>query len=180
MPMSRQCSLLALCVCAALSFTVASPAKAEPAFADHAAIDTAVQAFTGAPVGAIGGARAGVDRRLRLAPCSGDLVLGFHGNRVDMLTVACPDPGSWRIFVALNTATGTAPRQARAEQSIDIVARGDMVSIIVEGPGFSVQQSGEAMEAGAQGEWIRVRPSGTRDTLRAHIEQPGRVVISRN
>ena len=42
-----------------------------------------------------------------------------------------------------------------------------------------VQQSGEAMEAGAQGEWIRVRPSGTRETLRARIEEPGRVVISR-
>ena len=74
---------------------------------------------------------------------------------------------------------GLSAAQARAEKPVEIVARGDLVSIVVEGPGFMVQQSGEAMEAGAQGEWIRVRPSGTRETLRARIEEPGRVVISR-
>lgn len=158
----------------------ASPAFGQPAFTDHSVIDAAVEAFTGAPVGAVGGARTPVDRRLRLAPCRSALALGFHGNRVDMLTVACPDPGSWRIFVALNSANApAAAAQARAEKPVEIVARGDLVSIVVEGQGFMVQQSGEAMEAGAQGEWIRVRPSGTRETLRARIEQPGRVVISR-
>ena len=166
---------------AAVAALIASPVVGQPAFTDHGAIDAAVEAFTGAPVGAVGGARTPVDRRLRLAPCRSALALGFHGNRVDMLTVACPDPGSWRIFVALNSANApnAAAAQARAEKPVEIVALGDLVSIVVEGPGFMVQQSGEAMEAGAQGEWIRVRPSGTRETLRARIEEPGRVVISR-
>ncbi len=179
MSRSRKITSSILTASAALAAIWATPASSQTGFTDHAAIDAAIEAFTGAPAGAIGGARTPVDRRLRLAACRGELVLGFYGNRVDMLTVACSDAGSWRIFVALNSPASAAPVQSRAAEPVDIIARGDMVSIVVEGPGFIVQQAGEAMEAGAQGHWIRVRPAGTRETLRGRIDGPGKVTISR-
>ena len=150
-----------------------------PQFIEHAMIDGAVERFTGAPAGAPGGARVPVDRRMRLAVCSKDLDVRFHGARVDTLTVACPDPGSWRIFVALNTSMASAAAApAPAQQVQEIVARGDLVSIMVSGRGFSVQQGGEALEAGAAGDWIRVRPTGSKETLRARISRPGLVTIA--
>ncbi len=176
----RRLVFSAMSASAMLGAILATPASGQSAFADLGAIDAAVEAFTGAPAGAIGGARMPVDRRLRLARCSRDLALSFHGNRIDMLSVACPDPGSWRIFVALNSASASPVAASRAQQATPVIARGDMVSIVVEGPGFSVQQAGEAMEAGALGDWIRVRPAGTRESLRGRIEAPGKVTISRS
>lgn len=167
--------LSALCAAA-----LATPALAQNGFADHAAIDAAVERFTGAPAGVPGGAQTPVDRRMRLARCSTDLALGYHGNRFDTLSVSCPDRGSWRIFVALNVSgAAISTNGTRAVAAVEIIARGDLVSIVVEGPGFAVQQAGEALEGGAAGEWIRVRPSGTRETLRARVEEPGRVIVSR-
>lgn len=164
----------------AAAASLAAPVAAQSSFADHSAIDAAVERFTGAPAGAPGGASTQVDRRMRLARCSTDLALAYHGNRFDTLSVACPDAGSWRIFVALNVSGApTATATARMQPPPEIVGRGDMVSIVVEGPGFAVQQAGEALEGGAIGEWIRVRPAGTRETLRARVEQSGRVVVSR-
>jgi flagella basal body P-ring formation protein FlgA len=155
--------------------TCAAPASAQIAagFVDPAEIDRAVERFTGAPIGVAGGAALPVDRRLRLAQCRAPLTLGWHGTRQNTVKVECPDQGSWRIFVALSNAGSAAPAQ-RAER---LVARGDAVSIIVRGPGFSVTQTGEAMEAGGQGEWIRVKPPGSAEPLRARIERPGLVTI---
>lgn len=163
-----------ICICLA-ALAVATPAQAR--FAEHAAIDAAIERFTGAPAGAQGGAKTLVDRRMRLAACQRALSVQYHGNRVDTLAVACPDPGSWRIFVALNVSSGPAATFSPAKQ--EIVARGDLVSIEVSGPGFAVQQAGEALEAGGEGEWIRVRPAGAKEPLRARIMRPGLVAIAR-
>ena len=151
---------------------VALPAAshAQTGFADLAAIDRAVEHFTGAPIGAVGGARTPVDRRMRLALCSSALALGSYGQRQDTIRVECPDAGGWRIFVSL----AAAPQAAQPQ---NLVARGDMVNITVEGRGFSVAQTGEALEAGAQGAWIRVKPSGAKEAVKAQIIRPGRVSI---
>ena len=154
----------------ALAALLPVPALAQGAFADAASIDRAVVDFTGAPVGTPGGAGAPVDRRLRLAACSGPLALAFYGSRRDSVRVECPDAGGWRIFVALRAAASVAP-------AAQLIARGDMVSIVVAGGGFSVTQSGEAMEGGAQGEWIRVKPPGSAEPVRAQVVRPGRVNI---
>ncbi|WP_416385499.1 flagella basal body P-ring formation protein FlgA [Tsuneonella sp. CC-YZS046] len=51
---------------------------------------------------------------------------------------------------------------------------GDSVNVTLSGPGFSVSQSAEALEAGAVGEWVRVR-IGKDTELRAQVLRPGAV-----
>jgi len=144
----------------------ATPALAA-GFADPAAIDRAVAEFTGVQIGAPGGARLPVDRRLRLAACGAGLALEWYGRSRDTVLVRCPEQGGWRLFVPL-TAAGAG--QATA----DVVSRGDMVTITVRGSGFTLSRQGEALEAGAIGEWIRVKPADKRvEPLRAQVLRPG-------
>lgn len=161
-----------------ISLVIASgtSALAQPAgFHDLVSIDAAVAAFTGAGIGIPGGATLPVDRRLRLAPCYGPLALSWHGTRRDTVLVQCPDAGGWRLFVAVSANT----RQDAAAQPAQppAVARGEAVTISVEGDGFSVSQSGEAMDQGALGQWIRVRTSVKAVPIRARVARPGLVVV---
>ena len=146
-----------------------SPALAL-AVTEPSAIDRAVADFTGAPLGAPGGAALPVDRRLRLAACTSSLALGWYGSRQDAVLVQCPTAG-WRLYVPLKpdpAAPATAPA----------VMRGDAVTISLEGEGFAVSQPGEAMEAGPVGGWIKVRTLAAGSTpLRAKVIRPGLVGI---
>jgi flagellar basal body P-ring formation protein FlgA len=149
---------------------------------DPAAIDQAVAAFTGAAIGVPGGARAASDRRLQLAACAAPLAISWHTAARTAVQVECPGPDSWRIFVAINPAAGAgtgtgAAGFAGAPRAAAAVKRGDALTIMVRGRGFSVQQPGEAMEGGAVGDWIFVRTSRKAEGLRARIERPGLAVI---
>lgn len=156
---------------AAVAVFAAAPAVAA-GFSDPAAIDRAVAEFTGAQIGSPGGARSPVDRRLRLAQCPVAFALEWYGRGRDTVLVRCPEPGGWRIFVPLTSGGG---RQAVAAGP-DVVARGEVVTITVRGSGFTLSRQGEAMDAGAVGEWIRVRPVDKRsDPLRAQVLRPGLV-----
>ncbi len=136
--------------------------------ADLAEIDREVAAFTGASIGMPGGARAPLDRRMRLTRCNMPLQLSAYGMRQDSVLVQCP--GGWRVFVPLS-------RGAEPAAKAELISRGDRVSIVLEGRGFSVTQTGEAMESGADGDWIRVKPPGLGDPIRAKVISPGRVTI---
>lgn len=156
------------------AMALASAAVAQNAgFHDLVAIDAAVAAFTGAGIGVPGGANLPVDRRMRLAPCRSPLALSWYGARQDNVLVQCPDAGGWRLFVAVSGKT----RQGAAAPPPPAVARGEAVTIAVSGEGFSVSQSGEAMEAGPVGAWIRVRTSARATPIRAQIARPGLVVV---
>ncbi|MCB2088036.1 MAG: flagella basal body P-ring formation protein FlgA [Sphingomonadaceae bacterium] len=153
---------------AALLLLTASPAFAQQV-TDPAALDRAVEAFTGAPIGANGGARQPVDRRLRLAPCPAQPALEYYGKARESVLVRCPVANGWRIFVPLNAAPQT-------QEAAPVIARGEAVAILVQGRGFTLSRQGEAMDAGAAGEWIRVRPLGKRnDPVRAQVLRPGTV-----
>jgi len=143
---------------------------------DPAEIDQAVAAFTGAGIGQPGGPRMATDRRLRLAACAAPLAVGWHGTARSAVRVECPGPHSWRIFVAVAGAAGSAAAKPAAE----VVKRGDALTIMVRGRGFSVQQTGEAMAGGAVGDWIMVRTARKAEPLHARIERPGLVVIPAN
>lgn len=144
-------------------------------FTDLGAIDRAVAQFTGAPIGVPGGAARPVDRRLRLEPCASPFALAWHGSRRDTVRVECPDAGGWRIFIPVAGAVaGPAGRPVRNEA---VVARGDMISVAVRGRSFTVMQTGEAMEKGAVGDWIRIKPEGDGEPVRAKVERPGLAVI---
>jgi flagella basal body P-ring formation protein FlgA len=150
---------------------IAAAAQASAAgFADPLEIDQAVARFTGAPVGADGGARLPVDRRLKLARCDAPLSLEWYGRYRDTVLVRCPVAGGWRLFVPVEANTvAAAPKEP-------IVARGESVAIVVQGKGFTLSRKGEALEGGALGEWIRVRPAGKRtDPIRVRVIEPGKV-----
>lgn len=153
-----------------LAALFASPALAA-AFADLAVLDREIAAFTGAPQGAPGGAALPVDRRLRLAQCSGPLALSWYGSRRETVLVECPVAGGWKVYVPLRIA-------ASASAATPIVARGEAVTVVVSGAGFAVSQPGEAIEPGALGAWIRVRKAGSKDEpIRAQVLRPGVVGI---
>lgn len=140
-------------------------------FADLSALDTAVARFTGAPVGAEGGAMLPLDRRLRLRPCQAPAALAWRGNARDTVVLECPDAGGWRLFVPVRAGAAAAAAPAA-------INRGDAVTIAVAGEGFSVSQPGEAMEAGAIGAWIRVRTlSAKAQPMRAQVVRPGLVTV---
>lgn len=146
----------------------ATPALAA-GFHDLSSIDREVARFTGAPQGTVGGARMPVDRRLKLSQCPAPLALEWYGSSNRTVLVRCPVADGWRVFVPV--AAGMAA--AKAEP---VVERGEAVSIAVQGRGFTVSRQGEALESGAIGEWIRVRPVGDkRNTIRARVIQPGQV-----
>lgn len=135
-------------------------------FADHAAIDRAVSAFTGAAAGTPGGARLPVDRRLRLADCPQQLALDWYGQRHDTVVVACPQAGGWRIFVPVSNEAGGSGARA-------MIGRGDAVTISVRGRGFALSRQAQALEAGGEGDWVRVRPAGNGEPIRARVLRPG-------
>ncbi len=175
MPASRNHSHRLITV-ACFCLGIAAPASAQTqdrvnnAFADPAEIDVAVAQFTGAAIGEVGGARTPTDRRLRLAACASPLSLDWHGRNRATVRVQCADPGGWRIFVA----TRPAPQAAAPQQ---VIKRGDAVTILVRGRGFSVQHSGEATENGAVGDWIEVRTARRANPIQGKVERPGLVVI---
>lgn len=152
----------------------AATAQTLRASTDPAAIDRAVAAFTGAAIGTPGGARMASDPRLQLAPCGGPLAVSWHTPARTAVAVECPGPTAWRVFVAISPAAGGAATTPRAAPA---VKRGDAITIMVRGRGFTVQQPGEAMEAGAVGDWIEVRTSRKAQGLRARIERPGLAVV---
>lgn len=170
-PEARLMAIAAVIACMPV-FAVLASAQESPrsAYTDPSAIDRAVAEFTGATIGEVGGARMAADRRLRLAACAQPLETSWHGRAGSTVAVACAGPQSWRIFISVN-----APQAAAA--SAPAVKRGDPVTVAVRGHGFTVQQSGEAMENGTVGDWIAIRTERGTEPIRARIERPGLAII---
>ncbi|MBX7481895.1 flagella basal body P-ring formation protein FlgA [Qipengyuania qiaonensis] len=159
---------------AAAALFATTAAAASPM--EHSIIDRAVADFTGAAIGQPGGAKLPVDRRLRLASCQSPLDLQWFGRDQRSIQVACPREG-WRIYVAVDGVANHAG-QVPEQYGETIVKRGENVSILVRGRGFTLTRQGSAVEDGAQGEWIRIRASGERtETMRALVIRPGQVGI---
>lgn len=153
---------------AVTALCAAAAPLAAAGFTDPAEVDRAVARFTGAEIGSPGGARMPVDRRLRLAQCPVAFALEWYGKARDTVLVRCPEANGWRMFVPLNAGGGGAQHGPAA------ISRGEMVTITVKGRGFSLTRQGEALEAGAVGQWIRIKAAGKGgDPLRAQVLRPG-------
>jgi flagellar basal body P-ring formation protein FlgA len=152
----------------------AAPAFGADGIIDHASIDQAIESFTGSAIGMIGGARAPIDRRLRLAAC-GDVVINWRTPRQDTLVLTCRQGPSWKLFVPV-VVDGSAAAKA-ADPGAQGIARGDIVTVQAKGDGYSVSQSGEAAEDGAVGSWIKIKLPGKNDMLSAQVVRPGLVVL---
>jgi len=172
-PLSASLPLLALLAGTPLAAQV-------PSHADPAVIDQAVAGFIAADPTAAGAAALPLDPRLRLAPCRAALRLSWYGARHDSVRVECPPapdqkaPG-WRVFVRVSGSV--APNVAVAAAA-PLVLRGEAVSIGVTGQGFTVSRSGEALEPGSLGQWIRVRTAPAAPPLRARVSGPGTVELT--
>jgi flagellar basal body P-ring formation protein FlgA len=144
-------------------------------FANLDDTDRRVAAFVAE--GGSGGSPQPVDRRLRLASCPQSLSLAWFGAERKSVLVKCATPArGWQIFVAVS---GALPN-ANSTDSLGgppLVQRGDEVMVKIVGDGFTVSRSAEALENGADGQWIKVRGNGG-GPLRARVIGPGEVTIS--
>lgn len=158
-------------VALAISAIVASPANAQSRHLDPARIDRAITDFTGKEMGQIGGARYLADKRLKLADCARPLSVSWHGNGRANVRVACTDPSPWEVFVAIVPA----PKPAANALAAPAVKRGDAVTIVVEGQGFTIRRTAIAQQNGAPGDWITVKHDRRGKSVSAQIVRPGLV-----
>ncbi len=152
----------------------AAPAAAQvsPKFQDTAALDRAVAAFAGRPIGAEGGARSVVDTRLKLAACP-TLALSWRTEAHDAVTITCTGP-EWRIYVPMvmpaPVAAPTTPLIAAAppaRKPEPVIKRGDPVTIEASAPGFSVTRDGVAMSDAPVGGRFLVDVNGAKKPVQA-------------
>lgn len=157
---------------------------AATSFQDLGALDRAVAAFTGRPIGAEGGARSAIDPRLRLASCP-TVSLSWRTEARDAVVATCTGP-NWRVFIAVNAApraSGTAPAVALpvpipiVAKAPPVIKRGDPVVIEAGSSGFSIAREGLAMGDAPAGARLLVRVDGARGPVQAVAVAAGRATL---
>ncbi len=162
---------------------IAAAAAATPSFQDVGALDRAVAAFAGRPLGAEGGARNGIDARLRLKTCP-MISLSWRTDAHDAVVVSCTGP-DWRLFVPVNrpagapVATGGAApvRAAPVAKAEPVIRRGDLVTIEAGSAGFAITRDGVAMGDAAPGARFAVRVDGGDKPVQAVAIGSGRAAL---
>lgn len=148
-------------------------------FQDISALDAAVTAFTGRPIGVEGGARSAVDARLRLAQCP-TVALSWRTEMHDAVVVTCASP-QWRIFVPVLSVPKAAPAAtaipAVAIKQEPVIRRGDPVTIEAGSNGFSITRDGIAMADAAPGAHFPVRIDSARQPVQAVALSSGRATL---
>lgn len=148
-------------------------------FQDIAALDAAVTAFAGRPVGVEGGPRAPIDTRLKLAQCP-TVALSWRTEAHDAVVVSCSSP-QWRIFVPVLAAPRPVaePRimPAVAVKAEPVIRRGDPIVIEAGSNGFSITREGVAMADAAPGGHFPVRIDSARQPIQAVALASGRATL---
>lgn len=165
-------------------FAAPLPASAQ-AMQNLGEIDVLVAATMGAEAGQPGGARALVDRRLKLKACPD--ALEITGPDMGAAAVRCPSLG-WRIRVPLDlsaaagqAATSRAPQQrAIAGAGEAAIKRGEPILLTVDRPTFSLSRVMIADKDGRVGEVISVRDEPRGKPIFVRIVEPGRATILGN
>jgi flagellar basal body P-ring formation protein FlgA len=152
------------------------------AFQSTETLDLIVAQFTGRPVGALGGARAPVDARLKLAACAAPQ-LAWRSDAHDAVVVRCMAP-EWRIFVVVNAppaprpapapAAAPTPRPAPPPKVEPVIRRGDPLTLEAGAAGFSITRDGIAMGDAAPGARLMVRVDDKRPPIQAIAIEAGR------
>ncbi|MDR6852523.1 flagella basal body P-ring formation protein FlgA [Sphingomonas sp. BE123] len=149
-------------------------------FQSTEALDQLVERFAGAPIGAEGGARAAVDKRLKLAACDAPQ-LSWRSAAEDAVVIRCQGPQQWRVFVPVNalpkaapTAAAPAPVAAKPEL---VIRRGDPVMLEAGAPGFSITREGLAMADATVGARVLVKTDDKRPPVAAIALAPGRAKL---
>jgi flagella basal body P-ring formation protein FlgA len=150
--------------------TGAGPALAQ-GFENLDRLEGDLVAQLGAGIGEPGGPAAGIDRRLKLAACP--TRPAFDAPLMNAVAIRCPATG-WRIRVPLTRGDSAQAIAVAAP----VVQRGDAVSVVAVGAGFTVSQAGIAQENGAPGARIRVRMDPRKPPIYAEVVAQGEVRIS--
>lgn len=153
------------------------------AFQSTEALDLLVERFAGAPIGAEGGARAAVDKRLKLAACDAPQ-LSWRSPAEDAVVIRCPGPQQWRVFVAINalpkaaptTAAAAAPAPVAAKPEL-VIRRGDPVMLEAGAAGFSITREGLALADAPVGGRVLVKTDDKRPPVAAIALAPGRAKL---
>ncbi|MCT8001134.1 flagella basal body P-ring formation protein FlgA [Sphingomonas sanguinis] len=148
-------------------------------FQDVAALDAAVTAFTGRPVGVEGGPRSPIDSRLKLAQCP-TVSLSWRTEAHDAVVVACSTP-QWRIFVPVlappRAVAAIAAAPAVAVRQEPVIRRGDPVTVEAGSDGFSITRDGIAMADAVPGAHFPVRIDASRQPIQAVALSSGRATL---
>ena len=164
-----------------LALAAASPAAAQD-FQSTQMLDAVVQQFTGQQIGQVGGARAAVDKRLKLQSCPAPQ-LEWRSPAQDAVVIRCMSP-VWRIFVPVNAAPKpvappiVAAAAAPAAQKVQpVIRRGDLVTVEVGAAGFSITRDGLAMNDAAPGARIAIKVDEKKPPVQAIALEPGRAKL---
>lgn len=155
---------------------------AAPAFQDTAALDRAVAAFTAHATGEPGGARAGVDPRLRLAACP-TVSMAWRTDAHDAVVVTCTGP-EWRVFVPVIRPAG-APAGSPASTAVaaaslkapPVIKRGDPVLVEANADGFAITREGIAMGDAPPGGRFLVKVDDAKTPVQAIATADGRATL---
>lgn len=149
-------------------------------FQSTEALDQLVERFAGAPIGAEGGARAAVDKRLKLAACEAPQ-LSWRSAAEDAVVIRCQGPQQWRVFVPVNAlpkATPTAAPSAPVAAKVEfVIRRGDPVMLEAGAAGFSITREGQALADAAVGGRVLVKTDDKRPPVAAIALAPGRAKL---
>jgi len=149
------------------------------AFQSTETLDRLVEQFAGAPVGMEGGARAPVDKRLRLAACDAPQ-LSWRSAAEDAVVIRCQGPQQWRVFVPVNAlprpvaAVVAAMPAPAVVKPATVIKRGDPVLVEAGAAGFSISREGLAMADAAAGARVLVKVDDKRPPVAAIALEPGR------
>lgn len=159
-----------------LALAVAAPAAAQD-FQSTQMLDTVVAQFTGKPLGEQGGARAPVDKRLKLQSCPAPQ-LEWHSAAKDAVVVRCMAP-AWRIFVPVNAvpqprAASVVAAPAVPARAAPVIRRGDPITVEAGSPGFSITRDGIAMGDAAAGARLLVKVDDKKPPIQAVAVESGR------
>lgn len=142
-------------------------------------LDRLVEQFAGAPIGMEGGARAAVDKRLKLAACDAPQ-LSWRSAAEDAVVIRCQGPQQWRVFVPVNALPKpaapamTAMPAPAVVKPATVIKRGDPVMVEAGSAGFSITREGMAMADAAAGARVLVKIDEKRPPVAAIALEPGR------
>ena len=163
----------------AILLTAAAASASPAAFQSTDMLDRLVEQFAGAPIGMEGGARAPVDKRLKLAACDAPQ-LSWRSVAEDAVVIRCQGPQQWRVFVPVNALPKpvapavTAMPVPAVVKPATVIKRGDPVLIEAGAPGFSITREGLAVADAAAGARVMIKVDDKRPPVAAIALEPGR------
>lgn len=147
-----------------------APAQAE-GWESLPALEQQLQQFLDKDQGETGGARHGIDRRLKLKKCPASPIIE---KRDDGLAIIHCEELNWRISVPLVRDQNAGQR---ASQSQILVKRGQAILLVVEKNGFAISRQMQADRSGKLGDIIPVRTFRRSQPIMAEITGEGRVTL---